>query len=363
MVDARVKKGAELFTDHLLVICILRDLNHPRTRKRFRARRAYRIKWELLADKKVRHTCANQVVSLFRELPDFTDDVETEWDLFTSAVITSAAASCGCKHVKGRTSSEKRTVWWNQEAIRAKKAVFRVCLTNKSFKQLRLRYSAESKISATIAKQSKKKSWKEFGKKLNTDYRSANKVFWQTIRPLRGKRTLVATFIEDANSLLLKHQKETLNCWREYFCELLNPVTVQHLETFEKHIGEEIYLTEVEVSTAIKSLKAGMVPGEDDIRPEMLKAMNNFGVHCMLIRVFQVVWKTNEVPKQWQTSVLILIHKKGDKKKCTNYSGISLLSLPEKIHAKYLKKICPKIVEPQLQNAKSGFLLGRSTMD
>ena len=98
------------------------------------------------------------------------------------------------------------------------------------------------------------KIWTKVEHKLE---RSANKVFWQTIRRLRGKRTSVVTFIEDPNGVLLKHQKDILNCWREYFCELLNPVTVQHLETSEEQIGEEIYLTEAEVSTAIKVLKAG----------------------------------------------------------------------------------------------------------
>ena len=123
-VDVCIKRGAELSTNHHLVVCILRGLNHPRTRKRFRAQRAYGIKWELLANKKVRHTFASKVASLFRELPDYTEDVETELDLFKSAVITSAAASCGCKCMGGQMGSEKRTSCWNQEvkeAICAKK--------------------------------------------------------------------------------------------------------------------------------------------------------------------------------------------------------------------------------------------------
>ena len=75
------------------------------------------------------------------------------------------------------------------------------------------------------------------------------------------------------NDVLLNYQKGILNCWREYFCELLNLLTVQHLETSEEQIGEEIHLTEA----AIKSLKTGKAFGEDDIRPKMLKVMNNFG--------------------------------------------------------------------------------------
>ena len=62
------KKGAKFSTDHHLVVCFLRGLNHLKTRKRLGARRAYRIKWELLADKKVKHTFASKVAFLFREL-------------------------------------------------------------------------------------------------------------------------------------------------------------------------------------------------------------------------------------------------------------------------------------------------------
>ena len=126
-------------------------------------------------------------------------------------------------------------------------------------------YSAACKTAITIVKQSKEKSSEEFGQKLDTDYRLANKVFWQTINRLHGQQTPAAIFIKDANGVLLKHQKGILNCWREHFCELLNPVTVQHLEISEEQIGEEIYLTEAEVSRAIKSLKVGKAPDEDDI--------------------------------------------------------------------------------------------------
>ena len=38
----------------------------------------------------------------------YIEDVETEWDLFKSSVITSAAASCGCKRVGGQMGSEKK---------------------------------------------------------------------------------------------------------------------------------------------------------------------------------------------------------------------------------------------------------------
>jgi len=38
--------------------------------------------------------------------------------------------------------------------------------------------------------------------------------------------------------------------------------------------------------------------------------------------------------KIWQTEVIILIHKKGDKREYINYQAMSLLSLPGKVYAK-----------------------------
>ena len=64
VVDVCVKRGVELSTDHHLVVCILRDLNHPRTRKRFRARRAYRIKWDTLLQAKLLPCSENSLTIL-----------------------------------------------------------------------------------------------------------------------------------------------------------------------------------------------------------------------------------------------------------------------------------------------------------
>ena len=364
--DVRVKRGAELSTDHHLVVCSVKELRPAKPHKELRPQKTYRIKWESLADEKIRSTFASAVASMFKDLPCPTDDIETEWNLFRTAVITSAATSCGRKRVGVAKGGEKRTPWWNQEvkeAILAKKAAYKAWISNKSSANLRMQYTSARTTAATKVKESKERAWEEFGQKLDNDYRTANKVFWQTIRRLRGKRSKAATFIEDADGDLLTHQTGILNRWREYFCDLLNPVSTTPTETSnEEQIGEEIHLTETEVKAAIKSLKAGKAPGKDGIRPEMLKAMNGFGVRW-LTRVCKVAWKTGKVPQQWQTSVIIPIHKKGDKKKCTNYRGISLLSLPGKVYAKCLEKRCREIVESKLEDAQCGFRPGRCTMD
>ena len=83
----------------------------------------------------VRTVFSDNVACKFKELPASTEDIETEWCLFRTALITFATNCCGRKRVGGAKSSEKRTPWWNQEvkeAIRAKKVVNKAWLANKS---------------------------------------------------------------------------------------------------------------------------------------------------------------------------------------------------------------------------------------
>ena len=120
--------------------------------------------------------------------------------------------------------------------------------------------------------------------------------------------------------MTLKDQDAILNRWREYFSDLSNLVDATSPQVHEEQVGEDVQITEADVNAVIKSLKTGKAPSEDDIRPEMLKAMNMHGVHWFT-RVCKVACRTGQTPKQWKTSVIISIHKKGDKRKCTNYTG------------------------------------------
>ena len=119
--------------------------------------------------------------------------------LFRSAIISSAAASCGRKQLRVAGDSEKRTLWWNQEvkeAIQAKKHAFKALLQDRSSSDLQSRNTGARKMATSAVKKSKEKLWEEFGFRLDSNYFSANKGFWQTIRHLRGKRSSVTYFIK-----------------------------------------------------------------------------------------------------------------------------------------------------------------------
>ena len=247
--------------------------------------------------------------------------------------------------------SEKRTPWWNQgvkEAIRAKKDAFKALLRNRSSSNLQFGYSEAQKPAAKAVKMSKERTWEEFGRRLDFIYSSANKVCLQTIRRLRGKSLSTTMSIKDSTGNILRDEKEILSRWRKYFENLLNPVSATHTDTYVTiDFGKDEVFTLTEVAAAIRELKSGKAAGQDEIRPEMLKALNGEGV-CWLTRMCQVEWKLGKTPKDRETGVIIPIYKKDDRKECTNYRGISLLSLPEKVYAKCLERKCREGVESKL---------------
>jgi len=74
-------------------------------------------------------------------------------------------------------------------------------------------------------------------------------------------------------------------------------------------------------------------------------------------------WKFGKTPKEWQTGVIIPIFNKFDRKQCTNYKGISHLSFPEKMYAKFLERKRPWNSGIQNVGWTMRYRPGRSTTD
>ena len=116
----------------------------------------------------------------------------------------------------------------------------------------------------------------------------------------------------------------------------MNPVKVSTRDTHKvTQPGKEEVFTAEEVTTKIKGIKSEKAAGEDEIRPEMLKALTRVRI-LWLTRTRQVACKFGKTTRDWQTGVIISIFTKGDCKQRTNNRGIALFSLPEKVYAKCL---------------------------
>jgi hypothetical protein len=87
------------------------------------------------------------------------------------------------------------------------------------------------------------------------------------------------------------------------------------------------------------------LPGSDQILAELIQAGGETllsGIH----KLINYIWNKEEMPDQWKKSIILPIHRKGDKSDCSNYRGISLLRTSYKILTSILlSRLSPYIYE------------------
>uniref|UniRef100_A0A671V6D7 Endonuclease/exonuclease/phosphatase domain-containing protein n=1 Tax=Sparus aurata TaxID=8175 RepID=A0A671V6D7_SPAAU len=173
--DTRVKRGAELSTDHHLVL----SQNHWQGRKLNRPgrpKRIVRVCWERLAEPSVREIFNSHLRESFCQIPREAGDIESEWTMFSTSIVGAAVRSCGRKVSGACRGSNPRTRWWTPEVRDP------VTLKKESYRAWLARGTPEAADGYRQAKRAAAKTgaWEKFGEAMEEDYGSASKKFWQT---------------------------------------------------------------------------------------------------------------------------------------------------------------------------------------
>jgi hypothetical protein len=117
-----------------------------------------------------------------------------------------------------------------------------------------------------------------------------------------------------------------------------------------------------EVEVTIGKLKRCKSPGVDQIPAEVIKAGGEI-LRSEIRKLIELIWSKEEMPYQWKESVVLPIHKKGDKTVCSNYRGISLLSISYKILSNILLARLTVYGDEITGNHQCGFRRNRPTID
>ena len=111
--------------------------------------------------------------------------------------------------------------------------------------------------------------------------------------------------IKDRNSRDLREAEEIKKQWQEYPEELY------------KNSLNDPDNSECEIKWALGSIIMNKTSGGDGIPAELIQILKDDAV-----KVLHLIRKAQQWPKDWKRSVFILIPKKGNAKKCSNYHTI-----------------------------------------
>ncbi|TWW80939.1 hypothetical protein D4764_01G0007540 [Takifugu flavidus] len=248
VLDTRVKRGAELSTDHHLVV------KSP-----------------------VRRSFNSRLRESFDHVPGEAGDIESEWTMFRASIVEVADRCCGRKVVGACRGGNARTRWWTpavRDAVKLKKESYRALLACGT-PEAADRYRQAKRSAATAVAEAKTRAWEEFGEAMENDFRTASKRFWTTIRRLRKGKQCTVNTVYSGDGVLLTSTRDVVDRWKEYFEDLLNPTNTPSSEEVgpgDLEMGSHI--SGAEVAEVVKKLLGGKAPGVDEIRPEFLKALD-----------------------------------------------------------------------------------------
>ena len=117
-----------------------------------------------------------------------------------------------------------------------------------------------------------------------------------------------------------------------------------------------------ELMSAIRTTQDGKAPGRDAIPAKVWKFGGVQLTNC-LHKLIQAIWDAQKIPQDWKVASIVPLFKKGDRKDCGNYRGISLLTTVGKILSRVLhNRLSEHISQNVLPETQCGFRCGRSTM-
>ena len=171
------------------------------------------------------------------------------------------------------------------------------------------------------------------------DYRG----FYEALKAVYGPSHQVVSPLRSTDGqALLTDKASILNRWAEHFQTLfsadrsVDESAIQQIP--QQPVKEELdeAPTLEEVIKATSQLKCGKAAGVDGIPPEIWKH-GGAALHSKLYDLFLCCWEQGKLPQDLRDAVIITLYKnKGEKSDCSNYRGITLLSIAGKILARVL---------------------------
>ena len=187
-----------------------------------------------------------------------------------------------------------------------------------------------------IAKRDRKAFLSDQRKEIEENRMEKTRDLFKKIRDTKGTFHAKMGTIKDRKSMDLTEAEDIKKTWQQYTEELYK----KDLHDPDNHDSVSTHLVpdilKWEVKWALGSISMNKASGGDGILIELFQIPKDDAVKVLHL-VCQQIWKPQQWPQDWKSSVFIPIPKKGNAKECSNYCIIALISHASKVMLKILQ--------------------------
>jgi hypothetical protein len=123
----------------------------------------------------------------------------------------------------------------------------------------------------------------------------------------------------ERGDLLMDFQK-ILTRWKNYFCQLLNVQGAGGVRQTKIHTAEPF------VPEQLPPRLRSLLEGRKGISFQVLIRFKQGEIlHSEIHKLIMLIWNKEELPHRWKESIVVPIHKKGDKTDCRHVIGVNFI--------------------------------------
>ncbi|XP_058456370.1 uncharacterized protein LOC131433790 [Malaya genurostris] len=330
IIDVRTNRGANVDSDHYLVMVKLRPKLSVINNARYLLPPRYNI--ERLKQPYVASAYAQNFEAA---LPD---EGELDVALFEDCWSTGKAAiNNAVECTVGNVKRNRRNEWFDDECrvILEEKNAARAVMLQHGTRQNVARYKQKRKRQTRIFREKKRHLEEAECEETELLYQSQEtRKFYKKLNKSRNDPVPRAEMWRDKDWSLSADGREVIKRWKQYFNEHLNGA--ENVGMGVRDNGGNDYVSAAEdgndpsstlreVKDAMHQLKTNKAAGKDGIVAELIK-MGPEKLATCLHRLIVRICETEQLPEEWKGAVICPIHKKGDHLECENFQVITILN-------------------------------------
>ena len=366
--DVRVMRGANCWTDHMLVRTKLNVVAIKRPSKSNRDCVPFAVEKLRISTSRTEYSKALE--DLLQDKPHKEEEVSEEnWEALKSCILAAADNTLGRR---GRTQPE-----WFEDSLEELIPLIEA-KNNAHTKALQSGLPADKKLfrrRQRLVQKAVAEAKEKWICTLASDAEAAvkdSRTRWECIRRLQqthaGRKPNRPNAIRKEDGTLTQSPEQVIQRWQEHFMKILNVTSVyrdeavSEMTSFPPLLELDSPPVEEELMDAMSMMKKRKAGGKSGILSELI-TYGGPELWDRILKLMEQMWMNGQVVADWKDAVIIPIPKKGDLKCCDNWRGISLLDVVGKLFARILKERLEKIADRVLPESQCGFRKGRGCVD